>query len=127
MADLAAKISDSELEVLSALWEAGQPLSLAEIRSALEQDHSWDGSTVKTLVRRLCDKGAVEAEKRSVYYYRALISKEEYSAWSTRTLIDRLFRGSAQQLVASLVQGDQLSKQDIQELMELLEQGADHE
>lgn len=127
MAELAAKISDSELEVLSALWEARQPLSLAEIRGMLEQTHSWDGSTVKTLVRRLCEKGAVEAEKHAVYYYRPLISREEYRAWSTRTLIDRLFRGSATQLVASLVQGDQLTRQDIQELMDLLEQGEGHE
>lgn len=127
MADLAAKISDSELEVLSALWEAKQPLSLAEIRGMMEKTHSWDSSTVKTLVRRLCEKGAVEAEKRAVYYYRPLISREEYRAWSTRTLIDRLFRGSATQLVASLVQGDQLTRQDIQELMDLLEQGEGHE
>lgn len=127
MADLAAKISDSELEVLCALWEMDRPLSLAEIRGALEPTHSWDGSTIKTLVRRLCEKGAVEAEKRSVYYYRALISRKEYSSWSTRNLIDRLFRGSAQQLVASLVQGEQLSGQDVRELMDLLEKRADHE
>ena len=127
MREIAAKISDSELEVLSVLWEAGEPMSLAQLREALERGHSWDGSTVKTLVRRLCEKGAAQGEKREVFYYRPLISRREYSAWSTRTLIDRLFRGSAAQLVASLVEGDQLSADDIRELMAGFGGGEGHE
>lgn len=127
MDEMAAKISDSELEVLSVLWDAEEPMSLAQIRESVERTHKWDGSTIKTLVRRLCEKGAVKAEKREVYYYHPLISRQEYSAWSTQNLIHRLFRGSARQLVASLVEGDQLSDQDIRELLELLEQGGRHE
>lgn len=127
MKDMAAKISDSELEVLSVLWDADRPLPLAQIRDEVERTHCWDGSTIKTLVRRLCEKGAVEAEKREVYYYRPLISRREYSNWSTQNLIDRIFQGSAKQMVASLVEAEQLTDLDIQELRELLERGGRHE
>ena len=64
MNELAAKISASEVEVLEVLWQADAPMPIAAIRAALEGGHQWDASTVKTLLRRLCEKGAVEAEKR---------------------------------------------------------------
>ena len=127
MGELAEKISASELEVLEMLWQAGEPMPVARIREALAASHGWDGSTVKTLLRRLCDKGAVEAEKRGVFYYRPVISRQEYQRWSTRSLIDRVYQGSAGALVATLVRGHQLSQADLKELRELLEQEAGDE
>lgn len=120
MNELASKISGSELEVLEVLWQAGEPLPVAPIRTRLEKLRGWDGSTVKTLLRRLCEKGAVEAEKREVFYYRPLLSREDYQVWSTRSLIQRAYRGSARDLVASLVQGEQLTRQDLEELRTIL-------
>ena len=62
MKELAARISGAELDVLEVLWQAEGPMPIADVRGALEQSHSWDSSTVKTLLRRLCEKKAVEAE-----------------------------------------------------------------
>lgn len=120
MKELAAKISSSELDVLEVLWQAEGPLPIADIRGALEQSHSWDSSTVKTLLRRLCEKKAVEAEKREVFYYRPLLSRREYQVWSTRSLIDKVYRGSARSLVAGLVERSQLSREDLAELRSIL-------
>lgn len=120
MNELASKISGSELEVLEVLWQAGESLPVAPIRTRLEKLRGWDGSTVKTLLRRLCEKGAVEAEKREVFYYRPLLSREDYQVWSTRSLIQRAYRGSARDLVASLVQGEQLTRRDLEELRAIL-------
>ena len=116
MEKLAEKISDSELEVLRVLWEADAPLPISEIRVALQQRKGWEPTTTKTLVQRLCNKHALAQEKRNVFYYRPLISQEEYQAWATNDLIHRLYRGSARNLVAALVHSDQLSNDDIQEL-----------
>ena len=55
MQDIAAKISDSELEVLEVLWEAEEALPIAPIRKRLEERRGWDISTIKTLLRRLCE------------------------------------------------------------------------
>ena len=104
MNELAAKISASEVEVLEVLWQADAPMPIAAIRAALEGGHQWDASTVKTLLRRLCEKGAVEAEKREVFYYRPVLTRQEYQAWSTSSLIDKVYRGSAKDLVAALVE-----------------------
>ena len=120
MKELAAKISGSELEVMEVLWGAGVPLPISAVRSELEEQRGWDGSTIKTLLRRLCEKGAVEAEKREVFYYRPVISREDYQRWSTRSLIDRVYQGSAGALVASLVRGKQLTEDDLRELRSIL-------
>ena len=70
MSLLAEKISDSELEVMKVLWEAGDALPVTEIRTALCERRGWEATTVKTLVGRLVAKGALAQEKRKVFYYR---------------------------------------------------------
>ena len=120
MNELAARISASELEVLEVLWQAQAPLPIAQVRARLMASHDWDASTVKTLLRRLCDKGAVAAQKREVFYYQPLLSREDYQNWSMRSLVERVYRGSARDLVASLVREAQLSESDLKELRAIL-------
>lgn len=117
--DLAAKISDSELEVMKILWRAGDALPVTEIREELQRLKSWEPATIKTLVARLVSKGVVKQEKRQVYYYSPLISEGEYNDWATHDLISRVYHGSARDLVAALVRSDGLSRDDIEELREL--------
>ena len=110
------KISDSELEVMRVLWEAGDALPITEIRRSLQSSKGWEATTIKTLVQRLCAKGVLAPEKRNVFYYSPLVSEQEYNDWATGDLIRRLYRGSAKELVAALVRSDGLSKSDVDEL-----------
>lgn len=112
------KITEAELEVMEVLWDAGEPVTLGRIREVLADRN---GETVKTLLRRLCAKGAAAQEKRQVYYYRPLVSREELGCYRTRKLIDKLYAGSARQMVAALVEHEQLSGEDIAQLRALLD------
>lgn len=116
METLSEKISDSELEVMRVLWEAGDALPITELRQTLHERRGWEATTVKTLVQRLVAKGVLEQEKRKVFYYRPLVSESEYSDWALNGMVQRLFRGSAKALVATLVQSEGLSDEDIAEL-----------
>ena len=118
MCNGAEKIQDAELEVMQVLWNAPQPVPLIDIRQDLAARSGWEDSTVKTLLRRLCEKGAVKLERRGMY--RAVITRAEYSRWSARRLIGKVFDGSAKKLVASLVSDGQLTQADIDELSALL-------
>ena len=120
MSELAEKITESEGEVLEILWQSGEPLPVTPIRTQLERERGWDASTVKTLLRRLCDKGVLAVEKREVFYYRPLLDREEYRRWSASSLLNRVFRGNTRDLIASLVGEDQLSEADLEELREIL-------
>lgn len=119
MKNLAEKISASELEVMQVLWEAGDALPLTEIRKTLQSRFDWSDPTVKTLIRRLCEKGAISQEKRGVFYYLPCLTRDEYNAWAAGDMVNRLFKGSAQELVAALVKGNGLSRDDIDELRKM--------
>ncbi len=121
----AERISESELEVMRVLWASPDALPVSEIRKALQAEKRWEATTIKTLVQRLCDKGAVAQEKRDVFYYRPLIGEKEYSRWATNELIRRLYRGSARDLVAALVHAEDLTREDIEDLRALLRKGKD--
>ena len=120
MKELAAKISSSELEGLEVLWRSAEPMPIAAIRAALEETHSWDASTVKTLLRRLREKGAVDCEKRDVFYYWPLLGRKDYQRWSTQSFLQRVYQGSARDLVAGLVECCPLSSEDLSELRGIL-------
>lgn len=123
MENLSEKISDSELEVMRLLWEADAPLPISDIRIALQQRKGWEATTVKTLVNRLVSKSVLSQEKRNVFYYRPLVTQEEYNRWATDQLIDKLYRGSARNLIAALVHSHSLSQGDIQELRDFFKMG----
>ncbi len=116
---LAGKISDSELEVMKVLWQAKDAIPVTDIREALQKSRGWEATTVKTLVSRLVSKGVVKQEKRNVFYYSPLISEREYNSWATRDLIEKLYSGSARDLVAALVHSDSLTQEDIAELRDM--------
>ena len=117
--NLASKISDSELEVMKLLWRAKDALPVTAIREELQRSKGWEPATIKTLISRLVSKGAVRQEKRNVYYYSPVITEKEYSSWATRDLITRIYNGKARDLIASLVDSDGLSQDDIAELRDM--------
>ena len=112
MKDVETKITDAELAVIQVLWAAQEPLTVNQVKAALDKN----GETTKTLLRRLCQKGAVGQEKREVYYYRPLVEQSKLGRYQTQRLIDKLYAGSAKAMVAALVEQGQLQAQDVAEL-----------
>lgn len=123
MSKLVSKITDSEVEVMRVLWEVDGELPIMDIRKKLEDTSNWETSTIKTLLRRLCEKGVVLATKKEVFYYKPLVSESEYNEYATQSLIDRLYFGNAKNLVASLLGSKKLNNADIEELQNLFKVG----
>ena len=115
----ASKITDSELEVMKLLWCAKDALPVTAIREQLQESKGWEPATIKTLISRLVSKGAVRQEKRNVYYYSPVITEKEYSTWATKDLITRIFNGKASDLIASLVDSNGLSQEDLAGLRDM--------
>ena len=112
----ADKISNAELEVMKLLWKAERPLAFSEIRVQLQKSKGWEKSTVNTLLHRLAEKGAVQVEKQAVALYTPAISETEFQTQVERDIIDRLYQGSAKNLVAALCTRGELTESDIDEL-----------
>lgn len=116
-----SEISNAELEVLGVLWDEN-PLSANDIIERLNQDREWHEKTVKTLLNRLVKKNAVgfDKEQRRYLYY-PLIEQENYQQQASQTLVERLFSGRVSPLVAGFAKNNQLKKDDIDSLKQLIE------
>ena len=109
-------IGEAELEIMKALWKAGEPVNTQYINEAVEEK-GWKRTTISTFLTRLVDKGAVLSEKRGkLYYYTPLISQKEYRRSQTKNLIMSLYNGSVKDLAVSLFEDERLSEDDIKEL-----------
>ena len=120
MKDTPKRLPDAELEVMKALWQAGEPLTRPELEARLAQHH-WASTTLLALLARLEAKGYVAREKQGRgYLYRAALSRRDYLPVESRSALARLFEGSAKNLVAAMAESDALTDRDIDELEEYL-------
>ncbi len=117
------KISDAELEVLKLLWSKKEALSSAYISEALMKTMGWERSTIRTLIHRLMEKGALIQEKRDMYYYYPKITEKEYVSAQTKSFLEKMYKGNAKKLVASLFEEDYIQPDDIEKLKQFWKQG----
>ena len=102
------KLTDSEWKVLEALW-AGGPQHLGQILGALAPETGWSRTTVHTYLTRMAAKGLVSMDQSSPRRYAAIPSRETCAARERRDLVNRVYDGSAGQLVAAFVKDGSLS------------------
>ena len=114
------QISPAELEIMKVLWRK-PGLGASEIADALEDSRDWNIRTIKTLLSRLVEKGALATEQDGRrFLYRPLIEKAAYQKKAASQFVDRLFGGKAAPLIAHLADARGLSDEDIEELEALL-------
>ena len=112
------KISDSEWKVMEILWEKGAATQ-SEVMDALEEN--WNKNTVYTFLSRLEHKSLVAAEG-SPKRYAAIIGREECVRQEEESFLNKVYHGSAGQLVAAFVGEGRLTEKDRAMLKQLLEE-----
>ena len=116
------QISEAESVVMDVLWKR-QPLSAEEVVASLSGQQDWQEATVKTLLNRLLNKGAIGAEKDGRrYLYSPQVAREDWVLEESNSLLERLFDGRVAPLVAHFSQHRRLSRADVAELRKLLEE-----
>ena len=118
------QISDSELELMKIVWASGGTALYAQIMEELAKaGRAWQKNTVITLLSRLVDKGLLKTSKIGRRNeYAALVTQADYQTAQARTLLNKLYEGSAKGLVATLIQGELLSPADYEELKQYWEE-----
>ena len=95
-------ITEAESEVLEALWREG-PLSFADLIAAVRARRPWGEATVKTLLHRAIQKGAVRSERRDGRTsYHASLDRQAWLDAEIQALADRLFGGDLAALARHL-------------------------
>ncbi|HEX4954678.1 MAG TPA: BlaI/MecI/CopY family transcriptional regulator [Thermoanaerobaculia bacterium] len=114
------QLNDSEWKVMRRLWERGRG-GVADLHEDLAAETGWAYSTVKTLLERLVEKGAVAIEKaRSGRVFVPLLAESEARGSAFRALLDRAFGGRVDAFAQHLVEGRTLSQREREELAEIL-------
>ncbi len=113
------KIFDSELKILELLWERGE-MSAKELAADAQSRVGWSKTTTYTVLKKCVEKGLVERTDPG-FHCRAVVSRQEAQRRETQGLIDRMYGGAADRLVACLLEGRALSEQEIARLRRLVE------
>jgi len=117
---MAERASESEMQVLSALWDDA-PQTAADLTARVGKANGWTQATVKTLLARLVQKGAVAAEADGRrYLYSPAIERADAVGEESQRFVDRLFGGRVSPLIAHLADREALSDTDIAEIEALL-------
>ena len=114
-------LTPRENQIMDVIWQQGEA-TVEEVQSQLSDDLS--DSTVRALLNIMRRKGYVEYYKKSkAKIYRALIPQQQAQTSAVQHLIQRLFHGSAEQLLLRLVEDDQISLEELERLQQQLKSG----
>ena len=115
-------ISDAEAQVMEVLWEKS-PQSTDDIALVLSKRQHWQLATIKTLLNRLLNKGAISAvQEGRRYSYSAVLQRSAWLAEQSTDLVDRVFGGRVAPLVAHFSQQRRLKAADIASLKALIKE-----
>ena len=109
-----------ELQIMQVIWRLGSG-NVAAVQEGLEQELAY--TTVQTMLNILHKKGKLKRKLQGrAYAYYATVSEAKASGHAVRDLVDRMFGGSSEQLVMSLIKSRQIDAKKLAELTRKLEE-----
>jgi predicted transcriptional regulator len=108
-----------ELQIMQVIWKRGAG-NVTDVQEGLEQDLAY--TTVQTMLNILERKGKLTRELRGrAFVYSAKVTEAKALSHAVRDLVDRMFAGSSEDLVMSLIKSKQIDAKKIAELSKRLE------
>lgn len=123
MAQELKHLGDAELEIMQAVWSAGEPVHSSYIQQALRGRRDWALPAVLTALNRLVEKGFLTCEKRGRgNWYAPAVSEEAYKDFESRGFLSRLYGSSLPALVAALYRGKAIGREELGDLRRFLDE-----
>ncbi len=114
------RITEAEWEVMAVVWDR-TPVAAATVAAELSGRTNWSLATVRTLLRRLVNKGALLQESEGKrYLYSPRVSMDECVRRESESFLDRVLGRFPSVSILHLVKKAELSKSDIEELRRIL-------
>ena len=119
-------ITDAELEIIQILWKKKQ-CNLMTIIQELSANEEKNKNTIKTLIHRLVQKGAIESKKVNTkeVVYIPKISERKFLAKESNSFLKKFFNGSTEKLLLNFIEDKKVSKSELKRLIDILEQDED--
>ena len=115
-------LSEKEWIVLNSLWKTNGA-ELGSLVSALYAETKWSRNTVLTYLTRMEAKGLVSIDKEAFpHIYRATVNRENCQKKERRSFLNRVYRGSASDLIAAFLKEEPISKEERDRLRQILDE-----
>lgn len=122
--------SENEWLIMEVLWEHSETMTAAEIIAALEGTVNLNKNTIRVMINRLLGKNIigyqVDTRDSRVYHYYAIRSRQECLQLKSKRFVNNYFGGNASLAVANFLKSAKISKEQLSELKDLLEELEDH-
>ncbi|MDQ1559595.1 MAG: hypothetical protein QOD32_2655 [Pyrinomonadaceae bacterium] len=116
------QLTPLELEIMKVLWETGAA-NVQTVQGLLERELAY--TTVQTMLGVLHRKGKVTRKlKEKAYFYRPAVSRRQVVSQTVGDIVDRMFGGSAESLVMSLLETRRLTPETLSRLNALVDEEA---
>ena len=114
------RITDAEWHVMDVVWQKA-PQTANEIVQALEGQVNWSPKTIKTLINRLVNKGALRFEKDGrTYLYSPAVEQASMEQGLVGGLLRGAFKGSADRLVLHALESGEASREELEAIKALI-------
>ena len=121
MGRLRPRPTDSELAILTILWERG-PSTVRQVHEALADERDTGYTTTLKLMQIMADKGLVSRnETARTHIYTAMASEEQTQRQLVKDLVDRAFGGSAAALVLQALNAEGATPAELREIRKLID------
>ena len=112
------KLFDSEFKIMELIW-ANEPISAKKLSVLADKEFSWNKNTTYTVVKKIEAKGYIKRTDPG-FVCTSLISRADVCKNETKGLIDKLFKGSRKALFSALIEDENLTRDEIDELRDLI-------
>jgi BlaI family transcriptional regulator, penicillinase repressor len=116
------KPTAAELQILQVLWERG-PCTVRGVHDALKEEKALGYTTVLKLMQIMTTKGLVRRdENQRAHVYQAQQPAEKTKRQFAADMLQRVFDGSARELMLHALASQRSTRQEIEELRNLLDE-----
>ena len=116
---MSEKLFDSEAKVMEIIWEKG-PLSAKEISLIAADSIGWNKNTTYTVIKKLEAKGFIRRDEPG-FICTPLVTKEQMQKQETESLINKFYGGSKRALFSALLDKEDLTDEQVEELQRLID------
>ena len=113
------RLCDSEAKIMEIIWEKG-PVSAKDISVIAGGSIGWNKNTTYTVIKKLEAKGFIRRDEPG-FMCTALVTRERMQKKEALSLLDKLFGGSRKALFSALLEDEELSAEELDELRRLID------
>lgn len=117
------ELSATEKEIMEVMWEQTEAVSYSFLIDFFntQRGKEWKRQTLSTYMIRLADKGLITSQNQGrQMFYKSAMTHSEYEKSKANGILDKLYKGSIKNFMTALYDGENLSKDQINDLKEWL-------